>query len=231
MENFTSDLLFIIIVLVGAAILGFLIGYFLNSRYKKVIAVLDDMKEEGDKMKIQINDLASYREKHISEYGNLKSDLTRDSANIQELQKLISAVDELKQKMADHSHESLGKELIDIKSKLSEIDAKTRPAAFDPERAEKIMGKKIKENDLIIIEGIGPKIAEMFIKHNIGTWGELAKSTSATLKAVLLKEGGNSFAMHDPTTWPAQAGMAAEGKWELLKEFQDYLVGGVAPDK
>jgi predicted flap endonuclease-1-like 5' DNA nuclease len=186
MENFTSDLLFIIIVLVGAAILGFLIGYFVNARYKKLIAAIDDLKAEMDKMK---------------------------------------------KKIADHSHEVLGKELSDVKSKLSEIDERTRPAAFNPEQAEKIMGKKIKENDLTIIEGIGAKIAEMLNKHKISTWQELAKSTAESLKAVLLKEGGNSFAVHDPTSWPAQAGMAWEGKWELLKEFQDYLVGGVSPEK
>lgn len=90
MENFTSDLLFIIIVLVGAALLGYLIGHFVNARYKKVLAAL--------------NDLASYKKKHMSEYESMKSDLARDEENIKELQKLTSEIDDLKKKIAEHSH-------------------------------------------------------------------------------------------------------------------------------
>jgi predicted flap endonuclease-1-like 5' DNA nuclease len=231
MENFTSDLLFIIIVLVGAAILGFLIGYFVNARYKKVMAAIDDLKKDMDKMQAQINDLVSFKEKHISEYESIKSDLTNNEDSIKELQKLISGIDELKKKIEDHSHDSLGKELSAIRSKLTEIDERTAPVAFNPERAEKALGRKIKEDDLTVIEGIGPKIAEILNKYQISTWQALAQSTPETLKAMLLKEGGDSYAVHDPASWPAQANMASEGKWELLKEYQDYMVGGVSPDK
>jgi len=34
--------------------------------------------------------------------------------------------------------------------------------------------------------------------------------------------------MHDPTTWPQQAGMAAKGEWDALKTWQDELQGGKA---
>jgi len=32
--------------------------------------------------------------------------------------------------------------------------------------------------------------------------------------------------MHDPTTWPQQADLAANGKWDELKVLQDELNGG-----
>jgi len=32
--------------------------------------------------------------------------------------------------------------------------------------------------------------------------------------------------MHDPTTWPAQSKMAADGDWDGLKKWQDELDGG-----
>jgi len=32
--------------------------------------------------------------------------------------------------------------------------------------------------------------------------------------------------MHNPGTWPKQAEMAAEGKWDELKVWQDELDGG-----
>ena len=32
--------------------------------------------------------------------------------------------------------------------------------------------------------------------------------------------------MHDPTTWPQQSQLAADGKWDELKTLQDELDGG-----
>jgi len=32
--------------------------------------------------------------------------------------------------------------------------------------------------------------------------------------------------MHDPGSWPQQAGLAAEGKWDELQTLQDNLDGG-----
>jgi predicted flap endonuclease-1-like 5' DNA nuclease len=229
--NYTSDLLFIIIVLIGSALLGFLIGYFVNARYKKVQEALEELKKELGSVKTQVKDLAGYKDKHTSETENMESDLSKHEDNIKELQKMGSDIENLKKNVSDHSHEAMGKELAALKSKLSEIDKRTAPIAFEAERAEKVIGRKVAENDLTTIEGIGPKISEMLTKHGITSWQDLSKSTPEALKAMLLKEGGDSFAVHDPTTWPAQAGMALEGKWELLKEFQDYLKGGKTPEK
>ena len=50
----------------------------------------------------------------------------------------------------------------------------------------------------------------------------------AIIKAIL-DAAGSRYQMHDPTSWPLQAGMAAEGKWEELKQYQEYLEGGVEP--
>ena len=37
---------------------------------------------------------------------------------------------------------------------------------------------------------------------------------------------GPHFASHDPGTWPKQAELAAVGKWDELKAWQDELSGG-----
>ena len=42
----------------------------------------------------------------------------------------------------------------------------------------------------------------------------------------ILDAAGPRYQIHDPSTWPAQAKFAAEGKWEELKEYQDMLMGG-----
>ena len=43
---------------------------------------------------------------------------------------------------------------------------------------------------------------------------------------MLLQQAGDRFRLHDPGSWPQQAQMAADGQWEMLKELQDYLIGG-----
>ena len=80
-------------------------------------------------------------------------------------------------------------------------------------------------DDLKRIEGIGPKIEKMLNDDLIYTWAELAAAPSDRLKGILRK-GGNSYKMHDPKSWPDQAKLAAEGRWEDLEELQDILQGG-----
>lgn len=86
-------------------------------------------------------------------------------------------------------------------------------------------GKKLKDNDLKFIEGIGPKIEELLHNAGITTWVQLAASTPEGLKEIL-EQGGSKFAMHDPATWPKQAQLAADGEWEALEAYQDQLKGG-----
>lgn len=88
-------------------------------------------------------------------------------------------------------------------------------------------GKKVKQDDLKIIEGIGPKIADLFIEAGIDTWEKLANTPSTKLKDILM-EAGPRYQMHDPTTWPKQARLAADGKWDELQTLQDQLDAGKA---
>jgi len=54
---------------------------------------------------------------------------------------------------------------------------------------------------------------------------DLTKIAPDQIRAILAAEGG-MIANMDPTTWPKQAAMAAEGKWDELKAWQDELDGG-----
>jgi small subunit ribosomal protein S16 len=82
-----------------------------------------------------------------------------------------------------------------------------------------------KPDDLTKIEGIGPAISKVLAASGIITFSDLAAKKAEEVKAVLESAEGN-FKMHDPTTWPQQAGMAAEGKWDELNKWQDELDGG-----
>ncbi|PWJ60062.1 hypothetical protein CLV98_101238 [Dyadobacter jejuensis] len=79
--------------------------------------------------------------------------------------------------------------------------------------------------DLKLIEGIGPKIEELLQAEGIVTFADLAGYSEDKLKAIL-ENAGSRFQMHDPQTWPQQAQLAHDGKWEELKAWQDRLLGG-----
>ncbi len=86
-------------------------------------------------------------------------------------------------------------------------------------------GKKIKQDDLKVIEGIGPKIEELLHAAGIKTWADLASAATETVQAVL-DEAGPRYRMHDPATWAKQAALAATAEWEALEAYQDHLQGG-----
>ncbi len=84
---------------------------------------------------------------------------------------------------------------------------------------------KTKKDNLKKIEGIGPKIEKMFNEAGITTFSILSKTKVSSLKQIL-KAAGSRYTMHDPTTWPKQAKMAANGEWDKLTVWQDELKGG-----
>ena len=82
-------------------------------------------------------------------------------------------------------------------------------------------------DDLVIIEGVGPKAAEALVAAGIDTFVKLASASSDSVKAIL--EASTSKLSHlDPTTWALQAQLAADGKMDELKKLQDELNGGKA---
>lgn len=92
------------------------------------------------------------------------------------------------------------------------------------EKAEAAPAKSAKD-DLTKIEGIGPKVQELFNAAGINTFAELAAKSAEELDAIL-DAAGSIYKAMDETTWPKQAGLAAAGKWEELEKLQDELVGG-----
>lgn len=100
-------------------------------------------------------------------------------------------------------------------------------APKSPAKSISITELKSQSNDLVKIEGIGPKIALFLNSNNIHSFEDLKKAKVEDLKAIL-ERAGSKFNVHNPTSWPTQAGLAAAGKWDELKKLQDSLNAGKA---
>jgi large subunit ribosomal protein L27 len=59
----------------------------------------------------------------------------------------------------------------------------------------------------------------------IKTWKALSEANTSRLQKIL-DDAGKRFKLADPGTWPKQAGLAHQGKWDELEELQDVLNGG-----
>lgn len=103
-----------------------------------------------------------------------------------------------------------------------------KPKAEKPKKAAKIAlpsGKKIKVDDLKVVEGIGPKIEGLLHEAGIKTWADLADAPTEKVQEVL-DAAGPRYRMHNPATWAKQAALCVAENWAELEEYQDRLKGG-----
>ena len=100
---------------------------------------------------------------------------------------------------------------------------KAEPKAEAPVAPKKATGKA---DDLKKIEGAGPKAAEALVNAGYETFAKIADAKPEELSTIL-SEASSRLAHIVTDTWPKQAKLAAEGKWDELKELQDRLDGGI----
>jgi small subunit ribosomal protein S2 len=110
----------------------------------------------------------------------------------------------------------------DEDSNKEDKTAEAKPA----KKAEAAPKAEAKADDLTKIEGVGPKAAEALAASGVKSYADLADADAEKIKEILT-EASSTLAHLDPTSWPKQAKMAADGKWDELKEWQDSVKGGV----
>lgn len=236
----------------GCGILAYLLGKSSEKEWKdkalKFEADLNTCKKNSVNFE---NDLNKLKEKNTK----LEADLSASNAETSKLtsNKGGDEIEIWKKRVADLQDKlvtnktkmnALENELKEVKKASSKKSEKTNIAsddksttnivssfssetsvAFDAGAAKAVLGKKIKQDDLTVVEGIGPKIQGLFHDHGVKTWLALSKCSLEKCKEVL-DSGGSRYRMHNPSTWAKQAGFAAQGKWEELKKWQDELDGG-----
>jgi predicted flap endonuclease-1-like 5' DNA nuclease len=78
-------------------------------------------------------------------------------------------------------------------------------------------------DDLVKIEGIGPKVVKVLARAGIETFDDLAEAKRADVQKVLDQAG---LQMMDPDGWIDQAKLAAKGDWAGFEKLQTKLKGG-----
>ena len=152
---------------------------------------------------------------HDSLASALQADLDACKANVKNLKARISFLEAELEKS-----ESITKNQRFTDAVRPEVNL------FDAELAATVYGKTIIKNDLKIVEGIGSKIESLLHNAGISTWQNLSEASTEEIQDIL-DEGGENYAIHNPSTWSKQALLAYEGKWQELKDLQEEMLGGV----
>jgi predicted flap endonuclease-1-like 5' DNA nuclease len=152
--------------------------------------------------------------------------LTAEVAAIAGLKSRISQLEAAPPKVVEKIVEKPVEKVIE---KVVEKVVEKPDAAIDL-AAAKAAGFALKSaDDLEIIEGIGPKIAELFHKEGIRTFAQLSRTPTPQIQAMLDK-AGPTFRVANPGTWSEQALLAAHNRWDALRSLCDVLVAGVRVD-
>lgn len=143
-----------------------------------------------------------------------------DLARIADLERVVARVPALLQEV-DDLRRLLAAEQTDASPVAIKPPLKT-PSPAKYSALSKTFGKRIAKDDLKMVEGIGPKIAEHLGKHGMKTWSDVATAKPEQLKQ-LLSEAGDRFQLHDPSSWPKQCRLMVEDRWEELRKYQRKL--------
>ncbi|MBK6754141.1 MAG: hypothetical protein IPG69_11255 [Flavobacteriales bacterium] len=264
-------LLPVLVLMLGALVLGTLIGYWngplpkyattpLHLELEKLRKQLTDTEDELAVASSILSQRAAARAEEMgSERRALEQQITSLNAQVNSYKVALvaarrtvpaamgpSATKHMDKVVADPSHlariADLERVVARVPALLKEVDDLRRLLASEqvaPSRAStehtpkvpspahysalsKTYGRRIAKDDLRLVEGIGPKIAEHLGKHGLKTWSDVATAKPEELKR-LLSEAGDHFHMHDPTSWPKQCRLMVEDRWEELRKYQRKL--------
>ncbi|MBK8921163.1 MAG: DUF4332 domain-containing protein [Saprospirales bacterium] len=190
-------------------IVPFILGFLAAYAYYKVGALRADNAALNVKVSEQINEITGLRIK----IAQLESDLETKGGEVRKAKDALIMCESERNAL----REQAGGGTTKVKSAAK--PAESRTITFN--------GVKYKWDDLKIVEGIGPKIAELLQAAGISTWEQLSMTSPYRLREIL-DAGGSQFNIHDPESWPHQADLAAHEKWDELKKLQEELDGGRA---
>ena len=228
--TFAYHSLEILVICLGMFLFGWLLRHLIyGTRQKERIAELEGQLSSA---RTRISDLEGDLEGCNSAIVNIKGENAALSTKLKKLKKSKQITEEPSadvgmRELSELETSTSALEETLVSGLASDIVGNTG-AGYDVKGAKAVFGKTVIEDDLRIVEGIGPKTAALLNVSSIHTWRQLG-STSVPQLQNILRRAGDRFQFLNPSTWPKQARMASEGEWVKLREYQDYLVGGVEP--
>ena len=223
-----SEQIYTALLPVAGLAAGTVITYIFGQR--KVSQRDDHIEELEGTVKTRDNKIKSLNKslkEHEATLEALNTDLNQRDTTIQDLEEQVRERDEhVDAANADiaelrrQNQETMDR-AVGFEARVSELQKLTQ------EREQEITALKAKErvmqDDFSHLDGVGPKISATLRSAGVKTFAKLAAKEVDDIREILVAENPSLLRLSDPTTWPEQAGMAAEGRWENLKALQEDL--------
>jgi predicted flap endonuclease-1-like 5' DNA nuclease len=174
---------------------------------------IETLKADLGNLKRQNQKTMSQRDFTMRARARVEMQLKETNEHVEALNTQIANLEQQNQETTDRA--------INAETKVSELNN------FISELEQEIISLKAKQNamqdDFSSLDGIGPKIASVLRSAGVKTFAKLASKQPEELREILTASNPSLLKLSDPTSWPEQAGRAAEGDWESLKTLKETL--------
>lgn len=216
-------------ILLGASlIIGVLISWILSrpriNQRDNYISELEDSIEDKD---ANLKDLKKNLKEQQTTLESLNTELrqgeeTRNSLN-EQLKEQKKYINTLEDEMADlnKQKQELTIRAEDTESRVEELEIRLQEK--EHEIATLTARTRAMQDNFSYISGIGPKVSSVLRLAGINTFTKLATTNVDKIREILEAENPNLLRLTDPSSWPKQAKMAAEGDWKALSALQESL--------
>ena len=223
-----SEQIYTALLPVAGLATGTVITYLFGQR--KVSQRDDHIGELEGTVEVRDNKIKSLNKslkEHEATLQALNTDLSQRDTTIQDLEEQVRERDEnidtantdiaeLRRQNLETMDRAVGAE-----GQLNELQMLMQ------EWEQEITALKAKEramqDDFSHLDGVGPKISATLRSAGVKTFAKLAAKEVDDIKKILVAKNPSLLRLSDPTTWPEQAGMAADGRWENLKALKEGL--------
>jgi chromosome segregation ATPase len=220
----------------------------LQERNDKILSLKEDFSDFKNTTQMTITERETHIDKlsnsievNAEKIDNLNERIQEKEYTILGLQEQLSKKEENLQKQKNQFNEQnlYIKNLTEERSDFLEQIQKITTRAEDAEAKEIEMGNSLKTKDLEYaslqqrtrrmqddfnhITGIGQKISSTLKHAGIKSFSKLATTDVKQINEILEKENPALLKLSNPSTWPEQARIAAEGDWEALSNLQNSI--------
>lgn len=206
------------ISLVGGLILGILASWFYwrpkiseqKDRYEELETSLTKKNSELNARIRKLNKDLSQREETIT---NLNSEIRDREGVITDSKDMIAGLEKQSSERLNRAE--------DAETQISELENSLN--LKEQEITTLTARVNVMQDDLSIIDGIGPKVSAVLRLAGIKSFNRLASTNIKRIEEILVAENPNLLRLTDPSTWSEQAKIAADGDWEALSQLQQTL--------
>jgi predicted flap endonuclease-1-like 5' DNA nuclease len=225
--------------LLGAALIGGVVGWFVRSASTASRRELRVAKSEAVQLRTRLDEMTGVvgdRDRLMLLLEDERA-AAPDPAIVAAGRAAIAERDDLLAKLAQQTAwiGELRVRLWNSEARARDLQAvvdahvvEAAPPIPDLREGERVLGQPVRFNDFTGIQGIGPAIAQLLIGRGLTTWWSLAHADIELLRS-MLSEAGPKYQVHDPTSWPQQARLLANGQWDRFKTLRDALRAAPLP--